>query len=137
MPMVTCYLVSCIKYTHYYSPFLVPQQGVLHITTEFGRMCVAPNEICVIQQGIRFNIAVDGPTRGYVLEVYGVHFQLPNLGPIGSLLFIMHIMRSGANGLANPRDFDTPVAYYEDRDVTNYRIISKYQGKMFEATQVE
>ena len=28
-----------------------------------------PNEICVIQQGIRFSVAVEGPTRGYILEV--------------------------------------------------------------------
>lgn len=33
----------------------------------------------------------------------------------------------GANGLANPRDFLTPVAWYEDREVENFRIISKYQ----------
>ena len=44
---------------------------------------------------------------------------------------------AGANGLANPRDFQTPVAWYEDRDVKNFRIISKYQGALFEATQVQ
>ena len=82
---------------------IVPQQGKLNITTEFGKMEVEPNEICVIQQGIRFSVSVEGPTRGYVLEVtkvvdltpfhqvYNNHFVLPNLGPIG------------ANGLANPR----------------------------------
>lgn len=43
--------------------------------------------------------------RGYILEVFDGHFKLPDLGPIG------------ANGLANPRDFLTPVAHYEDRDV--------------------
>lgn len=102
---------------------IVPQQGALDITTEFGRLHVEPNEICVIQQGIRFSIAVQGPTRGYVLEVYDAHFVLPNLGPIG------------ANGLANPRDFLTPVAWYEDRDVKDFRIISKYQGHLFEALQ--
>lgn len=47
-------------------------------------MLVEPNSICVIQQGIRFNIEVDGPSRGYILEVYDAHFQLPNLGPIGN-----------------------------------------------------
>lgn len=41
----------------------VPQQGALDITTEFGKMRVQPNEICVIQQGMRFSVAVDGPTR--------------------------------------------------------------------------
>ena len=33
---------------------IVPQKGALHVTTEMGRMAVAPNEICVVQQGIRY-----------------------------------------------------------------------------------
>ena len=82
---------------------IVPQQGTLTLTTEIGRMLVHPNEICVIQQGIKFSVDVEGPSRGYICEVYNGHFQLPNLGPIG------------ANGLANPRDFQTPVAWFEDR----------------------
>ena len=41
-------------------------------------------------------------SRGYLLEVFKGHFELPNLGPIG------------ANGLANPRDFLTPVASFEN-----------------------
>ncbi|XP_047475566.1 LOW QUALITY PROTEIN: homogentisate 1,2-dioxygenase-like [Penaeus chinensis] len=102
---------------------IVPQQGVLDITTEYGRLRVSPNEICVVQSGMRFNVAVQGPTRGYILEVYDGHFVLPNLGPIG------------ANGLANPRDFLTPVAWYEDREAADYRIINKYQGHLFEALQ--
>ncbi|KAL7645037.1 UNVERIFIED_CONTAM: hypothetical protein RMT77_003407 [Armadillidium vulgare] len=102
---------------------LVPQQGDLKITTEFGKMKISPNEIAVIQQGMRFSVEVEGPTRGYILEVYDGHFTLPSLGPIG------------ANGLANARDFLTPVASYEDRDVQNFKIISKYQGKLFEALQ--
>jgi hypothetical protein len=36
------------------------------------------------------------------VENYGLPFRLPDLGPIG------------ANGLANPRDFETPVAWFED-----------------------
>ncbi|XP_068222933.1 homogentisate 1,2-dioxygenase [Palaemon carinicauda] len=102
---------------------IVPQQGALNITTEFGRLLVEPNEICVIQQGMRFKVDVNGPTRGYILEVYDNHFVLPNLGPIG------------ANGLANPRDFLTPVAWFEDREVKDYKVISKYQGHLFEALQ--
>jgi hypothetical protein len=46
----------------------------------------------------RFSVSVSETSRGYVAEIFGGHFQLPNLGPIG------------ANGLANPRDFQTPVA---------------------------
>jgi homogentisate 1,2-dioxygenase len=62
---------------------IVPQQGPLDVITEFGRIYVEPNEICVIQQGMRFAVSVDGPSRGYILEVYDGHFQLPDLGPIG------------------------------------------------------
>lgn len=102
---------------------IVPQQGALDITTEFGKMYVQPNEICVIPQGIRFSVAVEGPTRGYILEVYDGHFKLPDLGPIG------------ANGLANPRDFLTPTAWFEDRNVDGYKVVSKYQGALFVATQ--
>ncbi|CAB0032205.1 unnamed protein product, partial [Trichogramma brassicae] len=105
----------------------VPQLGPLLITTEFGRMRVESNEICVVQRGMRFSVKVYGPSRGYILEVYDNHFQLPNLGPIG------------ANGLANPRDFLTPTAHYEDDDdddeVDDYLIINKYQGRLFQAVQ--
>jgi homogentisate 1,2-dioxygenase len=62
---------------------IVPQQGVLDITTEFGKIFVEPNEICVIQQGMRISIDVSGPSRGYICEVYDGHFKLPDLGPIG------------------------------------------------------
>src|SRR5262249_52472686 len=78
----------------------------------------------LLQLGMRFNVAVDGESRGYVLEVYDAHFRLPDLGPIG------------ANGLANPRDFQIPTACYEDRDEAGYQIISKYQGALFCAEQV-
>ncbi|XP_014222228.1 homogentisate 1,2-dioxygenase [Trichogramma pretiosum] len=105
---------------------IVPQLGPLLITTEFGRMRVEANEICVVQRGMRFSVKVYGPSRGYILEVYDNHFQLPNLGPIG------------ANGLANPRDFLTPTAHYDDEDedeVDDYLIINKYQGRLFRAAQ--
>ncbi|RZF41311.1 hypothetical protein LSTR_LSTR000025 [Laodelphax striatellus] len=101
---------------------LVPQSGTLRITTEFGKIDVSPTEICVVQQGMRFSVSVDKEARGYILEIFNGHFELPNLGPIG------------ANGLANPRDFQTPVAHYEDRD-EEYSIVSKYQGKLFSAKQ--
>lgn len=44
-------------------------------------------------------------------------------------------MSAGANGLANPRDFETPVAWYEDREC-DFTVIAKYQGAMFYAKQV-
>lgn len=86
-------------------------------------MNVHINEIAIIQQGMRFTVEIVENSRGYVLEVFGQHFVLPDLGPIG------------ANGLANPRDFLTPVACYEDKDVNGYEIIAKYQGKLFVANQ--
>ncbi|CRK47422.1 hypothetical protein BN1723_016750 [Verticillium longisporum] len=77
---------------------IVPQQGALDIQTEFGFLYVQPGEICVIQRGQRFKVNVEGPTRGYILEIWGSNFELPELGPLG------------ANGLANARDFLHPVA---------------------------
>ncbi|XP_050297256.1 homogentisate 1,2-dioxygenase isoform X2 [Anthonomus grandis grandis] len=98
---------------------IVPQVGTLAIKTEFGKLEVSPNEICVLQQGMRFSVEVRSASRGYILEVFGRHFTLPDLGPIG------------ANGLANPRDFLAPTAWYEFTDNISYQIISKYQGQLF------
>jgi len=100
----------------------VPQQGTLDIQTEMGFMEVRSGEIAVVPRGIRFSVAVEGPSRGYLLEVFDGHFELPDLGPIG------------ANGLANPRDFLTPVAAYEDKD-EEYTLITKYGGKLWAAVQ--
>lgn len=70
----------------------VPQLGVLMITTEFGVIRCEPNEICVIQQGMRFSVTVlNGPSRGYILEVFDNHFQLPDLGPIGKIQYTIRI----------------------------------------------
>jgi homogentisate 1,2-dioxygenase len=83
---------------------IVPQQGRLHIATELGLLEVEPQEIAVIPRGVRFQRRLpDGEARGYICENFGALLRLPDLGPIGS------------NGLANPRDFLTPVARYEDR----------------------
>jgi len=84
---------------------VVAQQGSLRFRTEFGIIDIAPGEICLIQRGVIFKVELlDGPARAYVCENYGATFTLPDRGPIG------------ANCLANPRDFLTPVAAYEDRD---------------------
>eukprot|EP00158_Paraphelidium_tribonemae_P006635 Partr_v1_DN27913_c0_g1_i2_m11930 putative Homogentisate 1,2-dioxygenase len=100
---------------------IVPQRGRLAVKTEMGRLSVAPNEILVIPRGVRFSVDLpDGEARGYVLEVFSGHFELPDLGPIGS------------NGLANPRDFLAPVAWYEDVD-GDYELINKYQGFYYSA----
>lgn len=102
---------------------IVPQQGALDIQTEFGKLYVQPGELVVIQRGLRFRVELpDGPSRGYILEVWGTCFELPELGPLG------------ANGLANARDFLSPVAHYE---ITKepWEIIYKLGGKFFKSTQ--
>jgi len=105
---------------------IVPQQGKMVIKTEMGLLNVVPNEIVVIPRGFRFSIDLGDQDqealRGYVLEIYKGHFQLPSLGPIG------------ANGLANKRDFYYPVACYENLDVS-YTIVNKFMGQLFECTQ--
>ncbi|XP_075671122.1 homogentisate 1,2-dioxygenase [Castanea sativa] len=103
---------------------IVPQQGRLWITTECGRLQVSPGEIAVLPQGFRFAVNLpDGPSRGYVAEVFGTHFQLPDLGPIG------------ANGLAAPRDFLVPTAWFEESSYPGFTIVQKFGGELFTARQ--
>lgn len=98
---------------------IVPQQGRLALTTELGRMLVEPLEIAVIPRGVRFRVDLpDGAARGYVCENYGAAFRLPDLGPIGS------------DGLACQRDFQTPVAWYEDRDEP-HELVAKFGGALW------
>ena len=100
---------------------LVPQQGRLLITTEMGVLDVKPGEVALLPRGVVFKVELpDGPSRGYVCENYGEHFRLPELGPIGS------------NGLANARDFLTPVAAFAEPSVP-YEIIKKYGGSLWSA----
>ena len=58
--------------------------------TEFGLLDVAPGEICVVQRGMRFSVGLQdtNAARGYVLEVFSGHFELPDLGPIGAALYL-------------------------------------------------
>ncbi|POR33568.1 Homogentisate 1,2-dioxygenase [Tolypocladium paradoxum] len=102
---------------------IVPQQGALDIQTEFGPLYVQPGEICVIQRGLRFKVAVEGPTRGYILEIWGANFELPELGPLGG------------NGLANARDFLHPKAKYEVTHNDPWEIVYKLGGQFFKSTQ--
>ncbi|KAK0313234.1 hypothetical protein LTR82_013666 [Friedmanniomyces endolithicus] len=103
---------------------IVPQHGVLDIHTELGKLLVRPNEICVIPRGIRHRVTLpEGPVRGYMLELYQGHFQLPELGPIG------------ANGLANVRDFQAPIAAFDDDTETEHTLLAKFAGHLFAAKQ--
>lgn len=100
----------------------------LVIKTEFGVLEVKPSEICVIPRGIVFQVnkidsSDSSPARGYILEVFDGHFELPDLGPIG------------ANGLANPQDFQYPRAAF-DREShhaspSSWSIINKYGNNLF------
>jgi homogentisate 1,2-dioxygenase len=105
---------------------IVPQLGDLVITTEMGVLELSPGEIAVLPRGVAFKVdLVNDSARGYVCENYGAHFRLPELGPIGS------------NGLANARDFQTPVAAFEtDVGSSKYDIIKKYGGSLWIAQQL-
>ena len=119
---------------------IVPQKGDLLIRTEYGWLEVPCGFIAVIQRGIHFSVMVKEASRGYIAELFESHFVIPDLGPIG------------ANGLANPRDFETCVASYEKPKNKNKnrnrnkgsdknkeggyenwnKMIQKFLGKLFE-----
>jgi len=99
---------------------VVPQEGRLRFCTELGVIELEPKEIALLPRGLVYRVEViDGPARGFVCENYGQKFDLPNRGPIG------------ANCLANPRDFKTPVAYFENTD-TPSRVVIKWCGQFHE-----
>ncbi len=101
---------------------IVPQEGKLRFKTEFGILDVKPGEIIVIPRGIKFQVILKSDkARGYICENFGLPFRLPELGVIG------------ANGLANPRDFQTPKAAYEELTGT-YELMTKFQGNLWTAT---
>ncbi len=100
---------------------IVPQQGAHRFVTEFGVIEAQPGHVVLIPRGVRFRVELDGPSRGYVCENYGAAFRIPDLGPIG------------ANGLANPRDFEAPVAAFEDVDRPT-ECIQKYGGQLWTTT---
>jgi homogentisate 1,2-dioxygenase len=100
----------------------IPEQGRLELLTELGRIEVAPGQIALVPRGVRFRALLpDGSARGYVAENHGSLFRLPDLGPIG------------ANGLANPRDFETPVAWFEDRGEP-CEVVQKFLGSLWTTT---
>ena len=99
---------------------IVPQVGRMRFFTEMGIIDVEPNEICLIPRGMIFKaICLDDEARGYICENYGAKFTLPDRGPIG------------ANCLANPRDFKTPVAAFEDKE-NECRLLVKWCGTFHE-----
>lgn len=100
---------------------VVPQHGRLRIATEMGVLELEPQEIAVIPRGCRFSVALpDAEARGYICENFGALLRLPDLGVIG------------ANGLANPRDFQTPHAAFEDIE-GDFELIAKFGGALWRA----
>jgi homogentisate 1,2-dioxygenase len=101
---------------------IVPQLGRLRVATELGILEAAPQEVLLIPRGLRFRVELpDGQARGYICESFGSPMRLPDLGPIGS------------NGLANPRDFQAPVAWYEDRE-GQMELVAKLGGQLWTAS---
>ena len=121
------YLVnSSMEDAYFYSAdgelLIVPQAGRLRFYTELGIIDLSVGEIAVIPRGLLYRVAViEGPARGFVCENYGQPFTLPDRGPIG------------ANCLANRRDFKTPVAAFEDREVPS-SVTIKWCGQFHECT---
>ena len=103
---------------------LVPELGRLSLWTELGVLDVEPGEIAIVPRGVRFSVMLRDPcARGYLAEIYGRSFRLPERGPVG------------ANALTEARHFRAPVAYHEDRLAPGYRLTSAYLGRLFEARQ--
>jgi homogentisate 1,2-dioxygenase len=96
----------------------VPQQGALILSTELGKLGVAPGEIAVVPRGMKFRVELaEDAARGYLCENYGQPFRLPELGPIGS------------QGLAQQRDFQAPAAAFEDGG--RCEVVAKFMGALW------
>ena len=102
----------------------VPQEGSILIFAELGKLEVRPGEIAVVPRGMKFRVELlgkegggAGGVRGYLCENYGAAFRLPELGPIGS------------QGLAQPRDFQAPVAAFEDGG--KCEVVAKFMGGLW------
>ncbi len=103
---------------------ILPQEGRITLMTELGVLDVEPGHIAIVPRGLRFSVLLrDGHARGWVGEIFGRSFHLPERGP------------SGANGLSDPRHFRAPTAYHEDRLAPGYRVTVKHAGVLFEGTQ--
>ena len=100
---------------------IIPRSGALRLATELGRIDVSPGHVALVPRGVKFRVEVDGEALGYVAENHGLPLRLPELGPIGS------------NGLANARDFETPMAWFEDRDEQT-EVVQKYLGSLWTTT---
>jgi homogentisate 1,2-dioxygenase len=99
---------------------VVAEKNRVRFLTELGVLEIGSGEIAVLPRGLKFRVELpDGEARGYICENYGAQFRLPDLGPIG------------ANGLANPRDFETPVAWFEDAE-GEFELTAKFGGNLWQ-----
>jgi homogentisate 1,2-dioxygenase len=121
--LVTDSMVDSYFYSADSELLVVPQEGRLRFCTELGIIDLEPKEIAILPRGLVYRVEVlEGPARGFVCENYGQKFALPGRGPIG------------ANCMANRRDFKTPVAAFEDREVPSELTI-KWCGQ-FHRTEI-
>lgn len=111
---------------------IIPQSGALDIQTELGKLLVRQNEIAVIPRGLRYRVAIATPTaRGQICELFQGHWELPELGPIGS------------TGMANARDFQIPIACFDGKlegsvaraAKSEWTIVSRMNGQLWSCTQ--
>ena len=101
---------------------IAPELGRLRLETELGRIDVGPTELAVVPRGLRFRVRLlDAQARGFVAEVFDAHLQLPERGPVG------------ANGLADARHFEVPLAWFEDVSTATL-IVVKQGGALYEVT---
>ena len=98
---------------------ILPWQGSLEVFTELGVLEISPGLIGCVPRGIKFQVKLTTQSsRGYVCENFGRPFRLPELGPVG------------ANGLAARRDFEIPVAHFEEKS-GDFELYAKFGGNMF------
>lgn len=122
------HLFSCnqsMKDRYFYNAdadmMIILESGSIHLKTELGSLELSPYYIGVVPRGVKFQVLLNTESvRGYVCENFGLPFQLPELGPIG------------ANGLAHARDFEIPVASFEDLD-GKFSLLARYQGALWQA----
>src|SRR5688572_9334254 len=98
---------------------IVAEKNQVRFLTELGIIEIGAGEIAVLPRGLKFRVELPGgEARGYICENYSAQFRLPDLGPIG------------ANGLANPRHFLAPVAWFEDRE-GSMELVAKFDGNLW------
>ncbi|EKM49770.1 uncharacterized protein PHACADRAFT_201465 [Phanerochaete carnosa HHB-10118-sp] len=102
---------------------IVPVQGRLDIQTELGKLMVFPGEIVVVQRGLKWKVTLpDGKAMRYIQEIFGMHYELPELSVISS------------HRLANPHNFKHLIAQF-NVDQTAWEVIYKLGGQLFTCKQ--